>query len=69
MALALAWMIPGGAWGADLHLSASTALTLDNNVGRSEDDEEIDIVFRGTPRVELREDDGNVTASLAYQFP
>ena len=69
MALALAWMIPRGGWGADLYLSASTALQYDSNVLRTENDQKHDIVFRGTPRLELREADGNFTYSLSYQVP
>ena len=69
MALALAWMIPGGAWGADLYLSASTALQYDSNVLRTENDQKDDIVFRGTPRLELREADGTFTYSLSYEVP
>ena len=68
MALALAWMIPGGARGADLYLSATAELEYDSNVLRREDDKEDDILFRGGPRIELREDDGQFTYSQAYQL-
>ncbi len=65
----LGLLFPGLAWGADVRLSIGGSVEYDDNITRSEDNRDDDVVFRVTPRVQLVEDREKLNYSVGYAVP
>jgi hypothetical protein len=62
-------LFPGLAWGADVRLSLAGAVEYDDNVTRSESNEQKDAVFRVSPQIQLVEDREKLNYSVGYMLP
>ncbi|MBW2362965.1 MAG: hypothetical protein JRG84_18860, partial [Deltaproteobacteria bacterium] len=67
VATAVVWIaLPGPAQGADVQVSLGGGVEWDNNINRTDRDEEDDFVFQVRPKLRFVEDEGNVTWNLYY---
>lgn len=70
MALAIVWALaPGAVWGADLSGGLAGEVEFDSNARRTSFDEQKDVIFRISPYVDLREDEGKLRYDVRYRFP
>ncbi|MCH7709327.1 MAG: hypothetical protein IH884_12630, partial [Myxococcales bacterium] len=69
-AMAMSATVPmGSAFAADAKLSIAGEVEYDDNVFRSTENEDSDVVFRITPRTKIYEDEGKFNWSIEYWMP
>lgn len=70
LAVALACTLaPASGWAADLKGGLGGEVEFDSNARRTETNEQKDVIFRVSPWVELREDEGKFNYDVRYKFP
>lgn len=68
--VAMLWVLaPVSGQGADLTGGLGGEVEFDSNARRTSNDEQEDVVFRISPSVELREDEGKLNYNVRYRFP